>query len=259
LTRRKPQSRDKPLPVKQLRITPGIGVSRLIREMGATGVLGAGRMGLALDVMEEMYSNPDYTNILTIAGPIVPSGFRHVIGDMIDRGFLDAIVTTGANLTHDVVEALGGHHYQGTFNVDDRKLIGQGYNRIADIFVREDSFIQLDKKVRRMIGRIPEDERKRIACSHLLEHLGKLLKDQDSILYKAARKSVHVFSPGLLDSILGLSIWGFSTTQTLQLDPFIEVKRKVDMAMTSKRVGSPDHDGPSRTRRFERRTIGRID
>ncbi len=205
--------------------------------MGATRVLGAGRIGLALEVMEEMYSNPDYTNILTIAGPIVPSGFRLLIGDMIDRGFLDAIVTTGANLTHDVVEALGGHHYQGSFNVDDRKLIGQGYNRIADIFVREDSFEQLDKRVRGMIGKIPEEERKKIAFSSLLEHLGELLGDQDSILYKAATKHVRVYSPGLLDSILGLSIWGFSTTQTLQLDPFGDVTRMVDMAMTSKKLG----------------------
>ncbi len=110
--------------------------------MGRTGVLGGGRIGAATEVVREMFSHSEYTNFLTLAGPIVPSGFRLAIGDLIDRGFLDAIVTSGANMTHDVIEALGFKHYQGSFNVDDRKILRQGYNRIADIFVRESSFEQ---------------------------------------------------------------------------------------------------------------------
>ena len=107
----------------------------LAREMKGTRVLGAGRIGEAVDVVTEMFRDRSYTNFLTIAGPMVPAGFRLLFGDLIDRGFLDAIVTTGANLTHDVIESLGLHHYQGSFQVDDRKLIQRGYSRIADIFV----------------------------------------------------------------------------------------------------------------------------
>jgi len=156
---------------------------------------------------------------------------------MIDRGFLDAIVSSGANLTHDVVESLGFRHYQGTFDVDDRKLIRAGYNRIADIFVKESSFEQLDQRVRRMLKTIPLEDRRNISFSELLKLLGLLLKDRDSILYKAAMKNVKVFSPGLLDSILGLSIWSFSQTETLGLNPSADVTRMVDVAMTSKKMG----------------------
>ncbi|HEX4920016.1 MAG TPA: deoxyhypusine synthase family protein, partial [Candidatus Bathyarchaeia archaeon] len=124
-------------------------IDALAREMKNTHVLGAGRVGQAVDVVTEMFRDPAYTNFLTIAGPMVPAGFRALFGDLIDRGFLDGIVTTGANLTHDVIESLGLHHYQGTFQVDDRKLIRQGYSRIADIFVKESSFETLDKTVRR--------------------------------------------------------------------------------------------------------------
>src|SRR5260370_35594050 len=109
----------------------------LVREMGGTGVLGAGRIGAAADVVYEMFSDSEYTNLLTLAGPIVPSGFRLVIGDLISRGFLDAIVSNGANMTHDIIEPLGFSHYQGSFNVDDRKIRRPGYNRIAHMFVRE--------------------------------------------------------------------------------------------------------------------------
>src|SRR3989454_12221782 len=192
-----------------------MSVGALAREMGDTGVLGGGRIGAAIGVLTEMFSNSDYTNFLTLAGPMVPSGFRHAIGDMVTRGFLDAIVSTGANLTHDVVESLGFRHYQGTFDVDDRKLIRAGYNRIADIFVKESSFEQLDRRGRRLLKKIPLENRRKIAVSELLRLLGLLLTDKNSILYKAAAKKVKGFSPGLLGSDLGFSPWRFLQTDKM--------------------------------------------
>ena len=209
----------------------------LVREMGGTGVLGAGKIAAAADVVQEMFSDPEYTNLLTLAGPIVPSGFRLVIGDLISRGFLDAIVSNGANMTHDVIEALGFRHYQGSFNVDDRRILRQGYNRIADIFVRESSFIQLDIRIRKMLKTIPISERKNIAFSELLRKIGLMLTDKESILYKAARENLRIFSPGLLDSLLGMSLWSFAQTETLQLNPMADATNMAELAMTSKKLG----------------------
>src|SRR5207245_6025410 len=90
------------------------------------------------------------------------------------------------------------HHYQGSFQVDDRLLIKKGYSRIADIFVKEESFQILDNTVRRLLGKIPADQRRGVAFSEILGKIGFLLRYKDSILYKAARKKVKVFSPGLL-------------------------------------------------------------
>ncbi len=212
-------------------------VGELVSEMAGTGVLGGGRIGEASGVVREMFSSSEFTNFLTLAGPIVPSGFRLVIGDLIDRGFLDAIVTTGANMTHDIIEALGFRHYRGSFNVDDRKLLRQGYSRIADIFVREESFVRLDKRLRRLLKSIPVEERRNLAFSDLLSKIGHLLRDTHSILFKAARNNVRVFSPGLLDSILGLSLWSFSQTEVLQLNPMADATNMAEMAMTSKKLG----------------------
>src|SRR5207247_1077563 len=132
-----------PAAVRHLRLRPGMSLDDLVREMSGTRVLGGGRIGEATDVVAEMFREPSYTNFLTIAGPMVPAGFRLLFGDLIDRGFIDALVTTGANLTHDVIESLGLHHYQGSFHADDRKLIQAGYSRIADIFVKETSVAKI--------------------------------------------------------------------------------------------------------------------
>src|SRR5207249_12067578 len=92
-------------------------------------------------------------------------------------------------------------------------------------------------KIRKLIATITENERKKVAYSVLLEKIGVLLDDRESILYKAAKNNVRIFSPGLLDSILGLSLWSFASTQTLQPDPFADVTRMVEMSMTSMKLG----------------------
>lgn len=214
-----------------------MSLDELARAMKDTRVLGGGRIGEAVDVIAEMFEDPSYTNFLTVAGPMVPAGFRLVFGDLIDRGFLDAIVTTGANLTHDVIESLGLRHYQGSFNVDDRKLIRSGYSRIADIFVKESSFERLDKTVRRFLTEIPVADRKDAAYSDLLAKIGLMIKDKHSILHRAVRHNVKVFSPGLLDSILGLSLWSFAQTEVLQMNPIKDLTRMVNMAMSADKIG----------------------
>src|SRR5207244_11186230 len=124
-----------------------------------------------------------------------------------------------------------------TFQVDDRLLIKKGYSRIADIFVKEESFQILDKTVRRLLGNIPADQRRGVAFSDILGKIGLLLQDKDSNLYKAARNKIKVFSPGLLDSILGLSLWSFSQTELLQLNPMADVTNMIEMTITSKKLG----------------------
>lgn len=212
-------------------------LDQLTEQMKDTRVLGGARIGDSVDVITEMFQDSSSTNFLTIAGPMVPAGFRLLFGDLIDRGFLDAIVTTGANLTHDVIESLGLHHYQGSFNVDDRKLIRKGYSRIADIFVKESSFEKLDIAIRRTLAKIPVADRQNIAYSDLLAKLGTTIKDSDSILRRAAKRNVKIFSPGLLDSILGLSFWSFAQTEVLRLNPVSDVTKMVNMAMTADKIG----------------------
>src|SRR6266704_3815353 len=225
------------VPMIDKRTAQIISISENVVQMMGTHVLGAGRIGEAVDVVSEMFRERFYTNFLTIAGPMVPAGFRLLFVDLIKRGFVDAIVTTGANLTHDVIESLGLHHYQGSFQVDDRKLIQRGYSRIADIFVKESSFERLDKTVRKFLSKIPIAERRNTAFSELLFKLGRMIKDEDSILHKASRRHVKIFSPGLLDSILGLSLWSFAQTETLQLNPFSDVTKMVNMAMDAEKIG----------------------
>ncbi|MCW4021296.1 MAG: deoxyhypusine synthase family protein, partial [Candidatus Bathyarchaeota archaeon] len=131
--------------MKQIKLRRGMSVGELADEMRACGVLGAGRIGKAVELAAEMFSDPDYTLFLTIAGPLVPGGLRKVIADLIDQKHVNVLVTTGANMVHDMVEALGYQHLQGTFMAEDGKLKEEDIGRIGDIYVEQKVFKHLEK------------------------------------------------------------------------------------------------------------------
>ena len=87
-----------------------MSVGQLVNEMKKTGVLGAGRLAKGVDVLVEMFEDPRYTVFLGISGPAVPGGLRKILGDLIDREYVNAVVSNGANIVHDIVESLGYRH-----------------------------------------------------------------------------------------------------------------------------------------------------
>ena len=93
--------------VEQMRIRPGMTVGELAEEMRRAGVIGAGRVGNAVEIVAEMFSDPDYTTFITLSGPLVPSGMRLIFRDLIRDDYVDAVVSNGANLVHDIVRRWG--------------------------------------------------------------------------------------------------------------------------------------------------------
>ena len=108
--------------VKHIRLNNNLTVGALVSEMNECGVLGAGNIGKAAEIVTEMFGDKDYTVFLTLAGPLVPGGMRQIIRDLIDREYVNAVVTTGANMVHDMVEALGCRHWIGSFLAEDEEL-----------------------------------------------------------------------------------------------------------------------------------------
>ena len=130
--------------VKQIPLRADISISQLVASMGNSGVLGAGHLGRALRITVEMFKDPDYTVFLSLAGPMIPGGLRRIIQALLARGLVDGLVTTGANLVHDIVEALGHPGVQGTFAADDVALRAQNIGRAGDIFFTQEGFTALE-------------------------------------------------------------------------------------------------------------------
>ena len=224
--------------VEQMRLRPRMSIANLSDEMRKAGVIGAGRVGRAVDIVSEMFSDPDYTTFLAISGPLVPSGMRLIFTDLIRNGYVDSIVTNGANIVHDLIEATGERHMIGEVEADDAKLRKQGVSRAYDIYIESHVFGDLEKYVAEILDEIPEDSRVGTSINGLLREIGLRLQDEDSILFNAARKGVPIFSPGFLDSMLGIPLWMYSKRASLLIDPIKDFDRFADMVYDAKKAGA---------------------
>ncbi len=224
--------------VHQVRLRPGMTVGELAEEMRLTGVMQGGRVGRAVDIVAEMFSDPSYTTFITLSGPLVAGGMRVIIRDLIRDGYIDAVMTNGANMIHDLLEAMGRTHYQGRVNVDDEKLYKDGYNRVYDIFIENDTFIDIEGYVGGLIDDIPEEKRDGITFHEFLYELGLRVDDDESILKAAADKKIPIFSPGFLDSMLGIPLWMYAKNKKLVFDPLRDFDLLADMVFDAKKSGA---------------------
>ncbi|MBS7622941.1 deoxyhypusine synthase family protein [Candidatus Bathyarchaeota archaeon] len=223
--------------VRQMRIRRGMRLAEITREMGKAGVLGAGRFARAVAVTRMIFRG-DYTCLLGLAGPMVAGGLRRLIRDLVYDGYLDAIVSTGANITHDVVEALGYRHIIGSAAVRDASLAKRGIGRIYDINVDMRSFAGLERWIRRLLDEVPTELRRDAAGYELLWEIGRHLKDENSILRTAYKKRVPVLCPGIQDSMLGMNLWTYSTLKTLKLDQLRDLTKLSEVIYGARKVGA---------------------
>nr|WP_318526222.1 deoxyhypusine synthase family protein [Methanobrevibacter arboriphilus] len=132
--------------VNQMNINEDMKIIDIIDEFSASGVLGAGRVGRSCELLANMISQDDMKVFLSVAGPLVPGGLRNVISTMIKRGHIDVLITSGANITHDLLESFGGSHYR-EYGFDDEKLNEAGMGRIGDVYTKSDDFEVFEKEI----------------------------------------------------------------------------------------------------------------
>ena len=223
--------------VKQIEIKSGMSVGELVREMEAAGVLGAGKIGEASKIVAEMFGDPKCTVFLTLAGPLVPGGLRKIIANLLEDGYVDVIVTTGANLVHDMVESLGFKHYKGTFKADDKVLKDEEIGRIGDVYIEQKAFWGLEDWLYKVFDELPSEMKRRISVTDLLTEIGRRLPDKNSILATAARKGVPIICPAFLDSIAGFHLWMYGQDGKINVDPLLDVSKLMEKVYEADKAG----------------------
>lgn len=216
--------------VHQLQIEPGMSIAALVQGMSHCG-FGARRLAEAVSIYEAMLSG-DYRKFLTLSGAMVPAGLRNVTSDLIRGGHVDVLVTTGANLVHDIIESFG-HHTLGSPESDDAALRESGCSRIYDVFLQDEEFMGFEE----LMQRILPDEQDTISGADLMRHLGSRIQDERSILRSAYDARVPVFCPALPDSMIGLQAWMHTQTKSLNVDAFADIREIVDICYEAEASG----------------------
>lgn len=213
-------------------------VSDLVLSMRKVGVLGAGRLGRASEIVSRMFHDPDCFTYLSMSGPMVPGGLRNIMSHLVRDGYVDAIVTSGANIVHDLIEAYGGAHYRVPSRMTDAELRASGMGRIADIYVEQKDFETLEQKIYAFIDAMPAKKRVSLAPSEFLWDLGATIDDENSIIRQAHLRHVPIFSPGLMDSMLGFHMFTYSTASSFALDFVKDLRILASLVMDAKKTGA---------------------
>jgi len=217
-----------------MEVTENMSVLDLIEEMGKSGVLGAGRLSKATKLFADSIKDNDTSIFLSVAGPMVPGGLRKIIFDLINDGFVDVLITSGANITHDLVESFGGGHYRG-ISADDEELCQQGMGRIGDVYTKSHDFEVFEEKISEILSKIAE-KKKIISIREFLFEIGNMIEDENSILKIAAEKGVPIYAPGIIDSMLGLQLWMFTQDKELHLDAVGDMHELSDIVFEAEKV-----------------------
>ena len=229
-------------PVRHMQLEPDMTVNQLIEQFKNSGSFGAGRLASACDIFEKMARDQKCTIHLALAGAMVPAGLRKLIADLIRLRLIDVLVSTGANMVHDLIEATGGHHYQGHWFVDDYLLYKYHIYRIYDIFVPEEDFVKADEALVKMLDEIAAKTKKKpLSTNELMWEIGMRLKDKNSIVRSAYESKVPIFLPAMRDSefayIHRVHQRRSKADGALMVDAFREVPELLDITSRSERLG----------------------
>lgn len=161
------------------------------------------------EVVRQMMAKKGIIRFLTLSGAMTIAQMSLVICEMIDRGMVHSVTSTGALMAHGLVPGLGLKHYKYNPNDDDEKLAKLGLNRVTDVLEPETNFDHIDEIMSAALATFSGKES--ISPSVLHAALGKYLEDHHpdhpAVLLSAYRKKVPVFVPAFTDSELGNDVY----------------------------------------------------
>ncbi|MDD1719382.1 MAG: deoxyhypusine synthase [Methanoregulaceae archaeon] len=187
-------------------VEPTNDLAALLEQMSMSGFQGR-KLGESVRVWKEMLADPGCTILFGLSGAMIPAGMQRCLIEMVRHHYVDVIVSTGANIFHDICEQTGIHHYLGHHHVNDGELYEKGIDRIYDVFAFEKEFRDVDRGIAAFGESIAPF---RGSSREFIDLLGRDLiarfPDRESLLTTCIREEVPVFIPALSDSSIGIGL-----------------------------------------------------
>jgi deoxyhypusine synthase len=212
-------------------------ISELLSEMGKTAYQGR-KLGEAVDVWEAMLKEKELTIVMGFAGSMSTAGQWTIVNWLIENRYIDVLVSTGANVSEDIVEAMGFSYWQGTHYADDQELLEADVNRYYDVYGKETDYREMETLMTEGLMKLKKNYP--YTSAELLYQFGKFLskKGVKSITATAAENKVPIFSPALTDSAYGEAfLMAKNEGHKIVIDSVKEFNQFVGIGEKTKNVG----------------------
>lgn len=225
-------------PVEDYILTEKMSVDELVLQMEKAWGFTAGKLAVAVRILENMTRDRKCVKFLSFTGNLVATGARGALRELVKRKLVDVIVTTCGTLDHDVARSWK-NYYKGSFIMSDAKLRERGVNRLGNVLVPNDSYgIILEKKMQFLLQSLWDEGLKEMSSSQLCSEIGKRICNESSILYWATKNNVPVFVPGITDGAVGYQTWLFSQDHDFKLNLLKDSGQLSDIVFTAKKSGA---------------------
>ena len=226
------------VPVEPFVVEPNLSADDILKRMERISFQGR-NLASAHRVWQKMLGG-EVMIFLGVAGALSAGGLRLIIAHLVTNRFVDCIVSTGANLYHDLHETRGRRHFLGSHRADDSALQEHHIDRVYDTFVDEDEFIENDIWLSEFAASL---EPRRYSTREFLYHLGGRLwseTQRDGILTAAFRANVPIFCPAIADSSIGM---GLSQARSAnphagQVDPISDIAESANIVIRRRETAS---------------------
>jgi len=224
-------------------IAPGRGIAELVDD--AYLAYNAGRLREACELLTRKMLEPDGVVGLSLTGALTPAGLAMTcLVPLVEAGFVDWIVSTGANLYHDTHFGIGLQMHRGRPHLDDTELREAGVVRIYDVLFDYEVLLKTDAFFRKVMTSPEFQKTMGTAEFHYL--CGKYVAEREealgivgsSLLGAAYRAGVPIFTSSPGDSSIGMNIAememrGFQ----LRINPSLDVIESTAIVYDAKTTG----------------------
>ncbi|UCH84811.1 MAG: deoxyhypusine synthase family protein [Candidatus Latescibacterota bacterium] len=194
-------------PTEPIEIEAGMTTDELLGRMERISFQGR-QIARAARVWEIALDQDAYV-MMGLAGAMTAAGMRKLVAKLIDYRYIDCLVSTGANLFHDIYETLGTPHFMGSPDADDEALFECGLDRVYDTYADEREFESID----RWIGEWATGslENRPYTTREFLFELGLEIDKRTGgankgILTTAAKFRLPIYCPAIADSSIGIGL-----------------------------------------------------
>jgi deoxyhypusine synthase len=212
-------------------------ISQLLAEMSRTAYQGR-KLGEAVDVWESMLKEKDLTIIMGFSGSMSTAGQWTIVNWLMEKRFIDVLVSTGANVSEDIIDAMGFGYWQGSHMANDEALLKADVNRYYDVYGKETDYRKMEELMTDFL--LTLETGFSYSSAELLHLFGKYLskKGVKSIAAVAAENGVPIFSPAMADSAYGEAfLMAKNKGHPVMLDSVKEFDQFVGIGEKTKDVG----------------------
>ncbi len=189
----------------------GVDYAKIIKSFSTTGYQ-ASHFSQAIKIVNKMIEEKA-TVFLGYTSNMVSSGLRDVFRYLVQHKKVDVVVTTAGGIEEDIMKCFG-NFILGDFRASGSVLHEKGINRIGNIFVPNERYVELEAFVQPILEELWQEQEKtgKLASpTDIIWKLGEKINDERSICYWAWKNKIRIFCPALTDGAIGANIYIFKS------------------------------------------------